>query len=67
MPDYDAPLRRALKEVSLTKLAAHLGINASAIPQWKRVPAHHAYRVSDITGIPVHELRPDVFREETVA
>jgi DNA-binding transcriptional regulator YdaS (Cro superfamily) len=67
MPDYDPPLQRALREVSLTKLAAHLGINPSAIPQWKRVPAHHAHRVSDITGIPVHELRPDVFREKATA
>lgn len=62
MPDYDAPLQRALKLLPLTRMAEELGIKASAIPQWKHVPVHHVRKVSEATGIPMHELRPDVYR-----
>ena len=61
MPNYDAPLKRVLETVRQVDLAAHLGINPSAIPQWRRVPAHHVQQVAAFTGIPPAELRPDVF------
>lgn len=43
------------------KLADALDIYASALSQWNQVPATRATEVSDITGIPLHQLRPDVF------
>lgn len=45
------------------RLAESLGILPGALSQWKRVPADRAEKVADITGIPAHELRPDVFRD----
>lgn len=49
------------------KLADALNIYASALSQWNQVPATRATEVSDITGIPLHELRPDVFPAPTKA
>lgn len=43
------------------RLANQLGVYASALSQWTQVPATRAAEVSTVTGIPLHELRPDVF------
>lgn len=42
-------------------LARELNITRSAVHHWDVVPSHQAGRVSQLTGIPLHELRPDVF------
>lgn len=44
-----------------SKVAAALRLTHPTIIGWSRVPAEHAITVSRLTGIPVHELRPDVF------
>ena len=44
-----------------TALAAALGIRASAISQWDRVPAERVLDVERVTGIPRHDLRPDLY------
>ena len=36
-------------------------ITPQAISQWRKVPAERAMAVSEATGVPLHELRPDVF------
>lgn len=41
-------------------LAAACGITHSAILQWDRVPDNRVADVSRVTGIPAHELRPDL-------
>jgi DNA-binding transcriptional regulator YdaS (Cro superfamily) len=46
---------------ALSDLARHLGITPAAISHWRQVPATRARAVSEFTGIPLHELRPDVF------
>lgn len=43
------------------RLAEHLEIFPGALSQWNQVPATRATEVSDFTGIPLHDLRPDVF------
>lgn len=43
------------------RLAEALKINPGAISQWIRVPAERLGEVSRATGIPPHELRPDIF------
>lgn len=48
------------------RLARGLGLTPGAISQWKQVPADKAVDVSSITGIPVEELRPEVFRTPKV-
>lgn len=45
----------------LKMLAAALHINSSAISQWTRVPAEKLVQVSQATGLPLHDLRPDMF------
>jgi DNA-binding transcriptional regulator YdaS (Cro superfamily) len=45
-----------------TALARALGIKSPSIHSWSQVPANRVTEVSDITGIPPHEIRPDVFR-----
>ncbi|UJW87920.1 helix-turn-helix domain-containing protein [Devosia sp. SL43] len=42
-------------------LTRALKITPGALSQWSQVPATRATEVSAVTGIPLHELRPDVF------
>lgn len=39
----------------------HRPITSQAISQWKRVPIDRVGDVSAVTGIPRHELRPEIF------
>lgn len=50
----------------LAKLADACGITHSAVWQWERVPAERLGAVSRATGIPMRELRPDLFEGEGV-
>jgi hypothetical protein len=43
------------------KLAAALGLSRWAPHEWKKVPDRHVRRVAEITGIPCHQLRPDLY------
>jgi len=45
----------------LVKLARAVGLKHSSVWAWKRVPAEHAKAVEQATGIPRHELRPDLW------
>jgi DNA-binding transcriptional regulator YdaS (Cro superfamily) len=44
------------------RLAAHLGLQASTVSQWKEIPVKYLPEVSEFTGIPREELIPDAFR-----
>lgn len=60
----EAALARAKDAVGgATGLAEKLPgkITPQAVSQWKRVPAERVRDVSRITGVPPHELRPDIF------
>lgn len=43
-------------------LAHKLQITSQAISQWDQVPGKHVLAVSDASGIPPHEIRPDLYR-----
>ena len=45
----------------LAKIAAELGVTRGAVAQWDKVPAERVPEVSVITGLPRHELRPDLW------
>jgi DNA-binding transcriptional regulator YdaS (Cro superfamily) len=47
------------------ELARRLGVNKTAISQWRKreIPVKRARDVSRISGIPLHELRPDVWAD----
>jgi len=56
----------ALEKIKATRglkarIARGLGITTGAVAQWDRVPAERAPAVAEITGIPLHELRPDLW------
>ncbi|MCK8788194.1 helix-turn-helix domain-containing protein [Roseomonas sp. NAR14] len=44
-------------------LAKRIGVTRFAVQQWKDtgIPAGRVGKVSAATGIPLHELRPDLF------
>lgn len=48
------------KAGGVTKLARALGRNHATLLGWTRVPDRHLIRVSEITGVPTAELRPDL-------
>jgi len=48
-------------------MARHLGIGASAVTQWEKVPAKHVGKIGALTGMKPHELRSDLFPGEQVA
>lgn len=48
---------------SVRKLAELLLIKPESIYSWRRVPALRAHRIAELTGIPCHELRPDIWPE----
>ena len=49
------------------KLAGELNVSSAAISQWAetQVPAERIFRVSDLTGIPIEKLRPDLLGATT--
>ena len=44
-----------------TKLAHALGCTVQAIWLWDKIPLARVPMVSALSGVPKHELRPDVF------
>lgn len=55
-------LKRAIEAVGgLAGLAHPLGISAQAVSQWDEVPPLRVLAVERISGVPRHELRPDLY------
>jgi hypothetical protein len=50
-----------------TKLGRHLDRSHSTILSWKKVPAQHVPKVSEITKIPRHEIRSDLWEDPKLA
>jgi DNA-binding transcriptional regulator YdaS (Cro superfamily) len=55
----EAALRQLKRKFGNNWLAERLGITSGAVGQWKHVPLTRVRAISEITGIPYHELRPD--------
>lgn len=49
------------------KLAKQLGLHRTSVLGWRQVPVRHVRKVSEITGIPMHTLRPDVYASPSEA
>ena len=51
---------RGIKLVDVAHVAA---VNKSTVTRWlqKRIPAERVLEVERITGVPRHELRPDIY------
>jgi DNA-binding transcriptional regulator YdaS (Cro superfamily) len=51
----------------LSRLAGELKITPGAIAQWNEVPAERMGDIARVTGIPMQELRPDIFAKAEAA
>jgi DNA-binding transcriptional regulator YdaS (Cro superfamily) len=74
--DIEEQKRVALEQAiasagSITELTKRLGIkDIAVVSQWRQrgqVPAKWAFPVSEVTGVPCHLLRPDVFPRKVAA
>lgn len=60
-------LERAIAVHGLSSLAAEIGVSYQLIQGWRKegrkfaTPAEYCHSVARATGVPVEELRPDVF------
>lgn len=54
---------------TLAQVAARLSVDKATVTRWaqKRIPAERAGAVADITGIPLYELRPDIWTVPVVS
>lgn len=56
------PKDRAVKAAGgAAKLSRAIEVTRSAVSQWRRVPAERVLKVEEVTGVPRHELRPDIY------
>lgn len=65
MMDTQSALRRYREREgkTLDEIATAFGVHKTSVLRWEegRVPAERAATLSSLTGIPLHELRPDIF------
>lgn len=62
MPSVPTPLSRAIdKAGGVAALARILGIRSQAVSQWDDPPVKRVLAIEAATGIPRHELRPDIY------
>lgn len=58
-------LKQIVKEAGgQSEIARQLGLRQQSISEWverNRVPAERVIEVERITGVPRHELRPDIY------
>lgn len=54
---------RKSHSLTLESLGVRLGVGAAAVCKWerRRIPAERVLDVERLTGIPRHELRPDLY------
>lgn len=68
MNEETSPVERAAAAAgNKSELARRLGVKVQSIQQWKRIPAERVLDVERVTGIPRHELRPDLYPQEARA
>ncbi len=60
-----APQRALKRAIAIVGTAAEfsrrIGITEQAISQWKITPVKRVFAVERISGVPRHELRPDIY------
>lgn len=62
MSDPSGALERAKRAAGgAGELAKGVGVTAQAISQWDEVPPLRVLEVERLTGVPRHELRPDLY------
>lgn len=54
-------LVNVFKKASISAIAKSCGISRQAVSLWKIVPTNHIFTVKRLTGLPLHEIRPDLY------
>jgi DNA-binding transcriptional regulator YdaS (Cro superfamily) len=68
MAEKSDALKQAIKNAGSAEiLAGKLLITPQALSQWETVPPLRVLEVERITGVPRHELRPDLYPEPAQA
>lgn len=68
MVDRETALERAVRVVGgQAKFARLIGVTAQAVSQWDEVPPLRVLEVERVSGVPRHELRPDLYPLENEA
>ena len=68
MNDKSSALERAVASVGgQAKFARLIGVTAQAVSQWDEVPPLRVLAVESVSGVPRHELRPDLYPVEDEA
>lgn len=68
MMNRDVGLMEAIEAAQgVSALAERISITASAVSQWRRVPAERVLAVEAATGIPRERLRPDLYARDEAA
>ena len=57
----DGLVKAATAVRSVSELSRRLQTSRGTLYRWRRVPAERVTEVERVTGVPRHELRPDVF------
>jgi DNA-binding transcriptional regulator YdaS (Cro superfamily) len=58
----ESALETAINSIGTAhQFAKRIGVTPQAISQWRRVPALRVLQVEAISGVPRHELRPDIY------
>lgn len=54
---------RDAEELTQAQAAIRFGVNQPTVAKWEKgkVPSEQCLRVHEITGIPLHSLRPDIY------
>lgn len=62
MSEPSEALKRAISAAGgLTGLAQKVGVSKQAVLQWEEVPPLRVLTVERVSGVPRHELRPDLY------
>lgn len=60
----DKTIERIRSERGLAvRVAEACGIDRAAVYQWEQVPIKRVHEVAGLLGIPVEQIRPDIFRK----
>lgn len=66
--DHKAAVTRAIEAAGgTTVLADKLGITQPSVSQWGKIPVERVLDIERLTGIPRHDLRPDIYPQEQAA
>lgn len=73
LPPYDFSGGRNLQKITelaiqkaggVGKLAGSLKVSRQSIYTWKRIPVSRVLKIEELTGMPRHVLRPDIYDEQ---